>query len=123
MSTLFGQSWLKKLQLNWKELRNVMNVGQAVPQKDDPLPSKPNKKNKAVIEDLLAKHESVFEDRIGKVEGMKANLTFKEEPKPVFCKARTIPFAIRPNVEEELDNLQSVTLKCGTLSPKACYRK
>ncbi len=47
----------------------------------------------------------MFEDRIGRVEGMKANLTFKEEPKPVFCKARTIPFVIRPKVEEELDNL------------------
>ncbi len=44
MSTLFGRSWLEKLQLNWKELRNVMNVGQAVPQKDDPLPSKPKRR-------------------------------------------------------------------------------
>ncbi len=108
MSTLFGRSWLEKLQLNWKELRNVMNVGQAAPQKDDPLPSKPNKKNKAVIEYLLARYESVFEDGIGKVEGMKANRTFKEEPKPVFCKARTIPFAKRPKVEEELDNLEEM---------------
>ncbi len=90
MSTLFGRSWLEKLQLNWKELRNIMNVGQAVPQKDDPPPSKPNKKNTAVIEDLLAKYESLFEERIGKVEGMKANLTFKEEPKPVLAKAKDL---------------------------------
>ena len=53
MSTLFGRSWLEKLQFNWNELKNVMNVGQTVPQKDDPLPSKPNNKNTAVIEDLL----------------------------------------------------------------------
>ena len=50
----------------------------------------------------------MLEDGIGKVEGMKANLTFKVEPKPVFCKARTIPFGIRPKVEEELDYLEEM---------------
>ena len=39
---------------------------------------------------------------------MKASLTFKEDPKPVFCKARTIPFALRPKVEEELDKLEGM---------------
>jgi hypothetical protein len=72
----------------------------------------PNKKNTAVVEDLLAKYESVFENEIGKVEWMKANLSFKKEPKPVFCKARAIPFAIRPKVEEELENLEDM----GTIS-------
>ena len=38
---------------------------------------------------------------------MKANLTFKEDLKPVFCKARTIPFALRPKVEE-LDKLEGM---------------
>lgn len=39
---------------------------------------------------------------------MQANLTFKEDPKPVFCIARTIPFALKPKVEEELNKLEEM---------------
>ena len=104
MSTLFGQSWLEKLQYNWRELRKVMKVGVVDPQKAN------SHKDNVALDDLLTKYETIFENRIGKVEGMKANLTFKEDPKPVFCKARTITFALRPKVEEELDKLEGMNI-------------
>ena len=104
MLTLFGRSWLEKLQFNWKGLRKVMKVGIVDPQKAN------SHKDNVALDKLLTKYETVFEERIGKVEGMKRNLTFKEDSKPVFCKARTIPFALRPMVEEELDNLEGMDI-------------
>ena len=111
MSTLFGRSWLEKLQLNWKELRKVMEVENVDLQK---VNSRKTPKGNVALDELLTNYESVFEDKIGKVEVMKANLTFKEDPKPVFCKARTIPFALRPKVEEEFDKLEGIISKVNT---------
>ena len=105
MSTLFGRSWSEKLPLNWKEPRKVVKVETVDPQKAN---SCKTPKGNIVLDELLTKYESVFGDKIGKVKGMKANLTFKEDPKPVFCKARTIPFALTPKVEEELDKLEGM---------------
>jgi hypothetical protein len=82
-----------------------MKVGTVDPQKVNLRKPPSSRKDNVALDELLTNYKSVFEDRICKVEGMKANLTFKEDPKLVFCKARTIAFALRPKVEEELDNL------------------
>ncbi|VDI51047.1 Hypothetical predicted protein [Mytilus galloprovincialis] len=56
--------------------------------------------------ELLAQHASVFSDNIGCVNGIKGNLIMKDNVKPVFMKARPIPYALRPKVEQELDRLE-----------------
>ena len=44
---------------------------------------------------------------VGTVKSIKAALHIKENVKPVFCKARQVPFALRPAVERELARMQS----------------
>lgn len=41
------------------------------------------------------------------MKGTKATLHLKKNVRPVFCKARSVPFALRPAVERELERMQS----------------
>ncbi|CAC5397392.1 unnamed protein product [Mytilus coruscus] len=86
---LFGRDWLRKIRLDWSKINKVSveNV---------------NERTK----ELLAQHTSVFSDNIGCVNGSKGNLIMKDNVKPVFMKARPIPYALRPKVEQELDRLE-----------------
>ncbi|CAC5358317.1 unnamed protein product [Mytilus coruscus] len=86
---LFGRDWLRKIRLDWIKINKVSveNV---------------NKKTK----ELLDQHSSVFNDNIGCVNGITGNLIMKDNVKPVFMKARPIPYALRPKVEQELDRLE-----------------
>ncbi|CAG2213598.1 unnamed protein product [Mytilus edulis] len=86
---LFGRDWLRKIRLDWSKINKVSvdNV---------------NEKTK----ELFAQHASVFSDNIGCVSGIKGNLIMKDNVKPVFMKARPIPYALRPKVEQELDRLE-----------------
>lgn len=40
------------------------------------------------------------------VPGTKATLSVKENTNPKFCIARSVPYALKPKVEEELDRLE-----------------
>ncbi len=55
---------------------------------------------------IIENAEPVFQKGIGTLKGIKANLELKEETSPKFFKARTVPYAIRPKVDAELDNLE-----------------
>ncbi|CAC5425908.1 unnamed protein product [Mytilus coruscus] len=79
---LFGRDWFRKI----KKV-SVENV---------------NVKTK----ELFDQHASVFSDNIGCVKGIKGNLIMKDNVEPVFMKARPIPYALRPKVEQELDRLK-----------------
>ena len=43
-----------------------------------------------------------FEDKLGTFKSDKAKLTLKEDAQAHFRKARAVPYALRPKVEEEL---------------------
>ena len=58
------------------------------------------------LRDILTKYKSVFTEDNGKVKGMKATLTLKENAKAKFCKARPVPYALKEKVEQELDRLE-----------------
>ena len=48
----------------------------------------------------------VFKDEIGCAKGIKAKLHLKQDVVPKFVKAGPVAFALRPKVEQELDNLE-----------------
>ena len=52
-------------------------------------------------------YSDVFEDKLGTFKSAKAKLTLKEDSQAHFCKARAVPYALRPKVEEELRRLQN----------------
>lgn len=47
---------------------------------------------------ILKTYDSVFSEGIGKVKGMKAKLTLKEDAQPKFLKARTVPHSMKPKM-------------------------
>lgn len=56
---------------------------------------------------LLQKYSSVLKEGIGEIINIQARLTITIKPnfKPVFVKARSVPFALRTKIEEEIENI------------------
>lgn len=63
------------------------------------------------FEKLLDEYGEVFQDEIGTLKSTKAKLTLKEGSKPMFCKARSFPYAMKPKVEVELKRLEEGILR------------
>ncbi|XP_055329924.1 uncharacterized protein K02A2.6-like [Paramacrobiotus metropolitanus] len=62
---------------------------------------------------ILQRHANVFRDELGCCKDFEAHLYLKPDTRPRFCKARTVPFALREAVEKELERLQFL----GVISP------
>lgn len=65
------------------------------------------------LQDILAKHSSLFTEELGCLKGMEVKLNIKPNATPKIFKARTVPLALKEKVEKELDKLQSM----GIISP------
>ena len=84
---LMGRNWLTCLKLNWHKVFHTSLV-------TDP------------VETLIKKYGDVFSSKLGTMTH-KAKLKLKEGAKPKFWRPRTVPFALKPGIEKELDKLQS----------------
>ncbi|XP_053395598.1 uncharacterized protein K02A2.6-like [Mercenaria mercenaria] len=89
---LFGRDWLQQIQLDWKNILQVNTID--------------NNKLKSRLKEILDRHRSVFSEGIGKVKGMQASLSLKENTTPKFVKARPVPYSLKPKIEKELENLE-----------------
>ncbi|XP_052323292.1 uncharacterized protein K02A2.6-like [Oncorhynchus keta] len=58
------------------------------------------------LEHLRNKYNTVFSDQMGTVKGFTAKLVLRDDATPKFCKARSVPYSLRPKVEAEIDRLQ-----------------
>ena len=83
---LLGRDWLGKLRLNWQELF----------QSWDP------RVNALYTADWINKFPDVVKDGLGWLKGIVAEIELKGKVKPMFCKCRAVPFALRKQVEEIL---------------------
>lgn len=54
---------------------------------------------------MIEEFSSVFDESIGNIEGIQAALHFKSDSKPVFLKARSLPFSTRDAVEREIHSM------------------
>ena len=63
----------------------------------------------------------VFRNKLGHISDFKAKLLVREGAKPKFCKARSVLFAMKSAVEEEVDRLERIgvlkNVPMATLSP------
>ena len=84
---ILGREWLTQIKLDWTKIFHVSN-------------------SKRQLKDVLAKHEAVFQSGLGTMKKFKAKLHLKQNSSPKFVKARPVPFAVRPKVEEELNKLE-----------------
>ena len=55
---------------------------------------------------LKAKYPEVFREGVGVLKGITARLFLKDDARPVFCKARSIPHSFQEKVRAELDRLE-----------------
>ena len=82
---LLGGNWLEKLNLDRSTIFKVSHV--------------------PAVEDILAKYEALFEKWYGHIKLYKASIQVREGAQPLFLKARPVPYALKENVEQELQRL------------------
>ena len=87
---LLERDWLKRIQIDWKSL--ALNYAKANPTTS--------------LNEILDKQEAVFKTELCQAKNIVASLHIATEAKPVFCKARPMPYALREKVENELNRLQ-----------------
>ena len=56
---------------------------------------------------MLEGYSSVFEPGLGTLQGYKAKIHVDPGARPKYCKAWSVPYAMRGKVEEELERLVS----------------
>ena len=101
-NALFGRDWFKHFQLNWSEIHAVF-ISDKIQ----------NETSNTHVQRLINKHQPIFEKGIGKLKGPSAKFQLKPDAKPIFIKARKVPFALPDKVNNELKRLE----KDGIISP------
>lgn len=91
--SLLGIYWLEKLQIDWTQVYQLRSNDQ--------------------LQTVLGQHKEVFQDQLGCIEGVKAQLHVKAGAQPKFVRARNLPFALREKVENELERL----VESGVITP------
>ena len=69
---LLGRNWLQHIVLDWKEIKCISTS----------------------LDGILQKYKTLFNDELGTMTGVQAQLAVKPEAKPKFCRARTAPYSI-----------------------------
>lgn len=90
---LLGRDWLRHLKLAWQEIHQVKHAYSTA--------------------EIMTQYEELFRDDLGELKGQTVQIKIKSDAQPKFCKARTVPFAMKKQVEDELDRLQ----KSGVIEP------
>ena len=91
--TLLGRDWLQKgLRLNWHAVYYTIQ---------------------SKLGDVLNKYKGAFEEGLGEFNDYEVQLEVDPNAQPRFSKARTVPYAMRQSVEDEIDRLVAE----GTLEP------
>ena len=75
--------------------------------------------SKSQLNDLLSKHSELFAESYEGMKGLEAHITMKGDAKPIFVKGRRVPYALKEQVEKELDKLK----KHGVIkkTDKSCW--
>ena len=79
--------WLRHLHLDWKKISTV--------------------REEVSLSKLLDKHQALLKVGLGMIYPYKAKLQAHPDAQPKFFKPRSVPFAIRPAIEQELDCLEA----------------
>ena len=64
-----------------------------------------NVNNTNLLDDILEKYPEVFVLELGKKKDVPVKISVPSETKPIFYKARSVPYYIKENVEDELERL------------------
>lgn len=92
---LVGRHWLKAIKLDWRAIFRLQ-IGQ-----------------QQELETLLLKNREVFKGELGALKGARAKIYVDPDAKPRYFKARSLPYALKDKVENELSRLE----KEGKIEP------
>ena len=93
---LLGRDWLQQIRLSWPKVEWVQQLA------DD-----------SRLHTLLNKYSDIFIAELGTMKGTTAKIYVDPTAQPKYCKARSVPYALRPKVEDELKRLVAE----GTIEP------
>ena len=88
---LLGRDWLRKLKLSWGELFPVKVNSLEVDQR---------------VQSIQIKYPEVFSGKLGCLKGFKVRIPVPSDVQPRYFKPRTMPYALKGRVDEELDKLE-----------------
>ena len=91
--SLLGRNWLSQIRLDWQSICLVQCARD--------------------LQTVLDRHPTVFQEGLGMLKGFKARIHVDPHASPKFCRSRSIPYALRDRVYQELQRLQDE----GTLEP------
>ena len=107
---LLGRWWMKHIKLDWAEIKHLANHSQ-------PL----------TLEYMLQKHKGVFKEELGTLKGFQATIHVPDNAAPRFYRPRSVPYAMKPKVDAEIDRLLKeniITVKySGWAAPVVPLRK
>lgn len=90
---LLGRDWLEQIRLDWSTIFHMHMASEINP------PS--------ALQSVLAKYPDVFMEGLGTLKGVKAKIYVDQGAEPKYIKARSVPYALKTNVELELERLES----------------
>ena len=83
---LFGHDWLAAVKLDWAMLHQLRNGTAAA--------------------GMVHKFPGVFQKDVGCIRGYTATIRLNKNVKPIFKKSRSVPYALQPALDAELDQMQ-----------------
>ena len=81
---------LLELKLNWREIQQIQAT------------------EVSSLQSVLLKYNELFDSELGTLKGETAKIHVDPQAKPVFCRARPVPYAQRNKVEQELERLEKM---------------
>uniref|UniRef100_A0A914WUZ9 CCHC-type domain-containing protein n=1 Tax=Plectus sambesii TaxID=2011161 RepID=A0A914WUZ9_9BILA len=106
---VMGHLWIHALQLFCEcQLKTCMK-----PLKVSTVSCSTSASGTSTIDDLLSEFPQVFQSGLGHRTKAKAHLSLKQDSRPKFMKARTLPYAVYDAVDKELNRL----VEQGVLQP------
>ena len=90
---LLGKDWLSNIPLDLKQIHHAMED--------------------MTLQEILKKYPTVFQEGLGTLRDFRAKIYLNDDAQPKYFRARSIPYAFREKVEQELIRLQEE----GTIEP------
>ncbi len=85
---LVGRDWLEEFNY---AIGNIKQLSHTVADTD--------------LDHVLLEHADVFKEGIGHMKDMEVKIRISDDATPKFCKPRPVPYALKANLEKELDRL------------------
>ncbi|GFT19216.1 uncharacterized protein K02A2.6 [Trichonephila clavipes] len=77
LDTILGREWLYKIHLDWPAIKAF------------------RAKTEQNLNNLLREYKDIFDDKLGEINNYEAKLKLRHGVKPIFCRVRTVPFALK----------------------------